>query len=83
IEIGHNEVIVIQNSGFAGDANKLKNKTLELSSFFYLSQLAVQDIFQVAQVRTFANFVLHSTLLELEIQKLQKKSPEKEQLSLF
>ncbi|HMO39038.1 MAG TPA: UvrD-helicase domain-containing protein [Saprospiraceae bacterium] len=83
IEIGHNEVIVIQNSGFAGDANKLKNKTLELSSFFYLSQLAVQDIFQVAQVRTFANFVLHSTLQEVAIRTLAPASGGTEQLELF
>ncbi len=75
--------IIIQNSGFAGDASKFRNKALELGSFFYLSKLAVETIFQVTNVRTFAHFVLQGALLEVEIQKLQKKLPEKEQLSLF
>ena len=76
-------LIIIQNSGFAGDANKFRNKALELGSFFYLSKLAVETIFRATNVRTFAHFVLHGTLVEVEIQQSQKKSLEKEQLSLF
>ncbi len=76
-------LIIIQNSGFQGETKNIYKKALDLGPFFYLSKLAIEEIFQVANVRTFAHFVLHGTLQEVEIQKLQKKSQEKEQLSLF
>lgn len=76
-------LIVIQNSGFAGDGNKLRPKAQELSAFFYLSQLAVQEIFKVANVRTFAHFVLHGTLIEVETKQSQPQPPKREQLELF
>lgn len=76
-------LIIIQNSGFQGETKNLYKKAQDLGSFFYLSKLAMEEIFKVANVRTFAHFVLHGTLLEVEIQKLQKKLPKKDQLSLF
>jgi len=57
--------ILIQSSGFSGDASKLRNKALELGNFFHLSKLAVQDIFKTKNVRTLVHFVLHGTMVEI------------------
>lgn len=59
--------IIIQSSGFSGDINKLRNKALELGNFFYFSKCAVEEIFKTHQVRTLAHFVLHGTMVEMEV----------------
>lgn len=75
--------VIIQSSGFSGDVNKLRNKALELGDFFYFSKCAVEEIFKTSNVRTMAHFVLHGTMLEVEIKIVHQKEKSKEQLSLF
>lgn len=59
-------LVLIQNSGFGGDAKQLERKAGELGSWLHLSKKAVQALFKAERVRTFVHFVLHSAVVEVE-----------------
>lgn len=59
-------LVIIQNSGFTGDAKKLKNKALELTSWLHFSKEALQLIFQKEKVRTMVHFVMDGSLHTVE-----------------
>lgn len=57
-------LVLIQNSSFSGDSSQWKRKVKELDSWFYLSQLALKDLFGQQEVRTFLHFVLGGAVVE-------------------
>lgn len=61
-------LIVIQNSGFEeNDTAKMRQRALQnLGAWCYLSRLALLSHFKKPAVRTFVNFVLSGTLVEVE-----------------
>ncbi len=59
-------LVLIQNSGFAGDAKKIKNKANELIPWLWLSKSALQVIFKKEKVRTFVHFVMDGSLVAVE-----------------
>lgn len=65
-------IVLIQNSGFGGEAKQLDRKATDLAPWLHLSKKAVQALFKVARVRTFVHFVLHSTLIEVETREPEK-----------
>ncbi|MCO6478315.1 MAG: UvrD-helicase domain-containing protein [Phaeodactylibacter sp.] len=62
-------LVVIQNSGFAGDSlTREKQRALQnLGSWCYLSGCAVREIFGREQARTFVHFVMSGNLIEIEV----------------
>ncbi len=66
ILITEEELVLIQNSSFAGDEKQWKIKATELKDWLHLSKTALQDIFQVRKVHTLVHFVLGGGLLEVE-----------------
>ncbi len=67
-------IIIIQNSGFAGDKSKWKNKALELGDWLYLSKTAIQEVFDILEVRTMVHFVLSGSVVEVISKKAKAKS---------
>ncbi|MEM1322895.1 MAG: UvrD-helicase domain-containing protein [Bacteroidota bacterium] len=59
-------IVLIQNSGFAGEAKQWKTKAAELKDWLHLSKLTLQAIFGTQRVRTLVHFILGSTLMEVE-----------------
>ncbi len=63
-------LVIIQNSGFAGEEKKLKNKALgELGDWFFLARQAIEDIFGNQSIRTLVHFVMKGVLIEVETEK--------------
>lgn len=62
------ELILIQNSGFAGtEQSKQKQRALSnLASWSYLSRRAVQQVFKGKSCRVFVHFVMSGSLVELQ-----------------
>lgn len=61
-------MIVIQNSGFSGEPKGWRNKAeKELGDWFFLSKMAVQQIFEEVAVQTICHFVIGGGLLEVEV----------------
>lgn len=60
-------IVIIQNSGFAGESKNWKKKAKELGDWFYLSKKAVQSVFGVIEVRTMVHFVLSGGLVEVVV----------------
>lgn len=60
-------LVIIQNSGFAGDTKKMKNKALELSGWLFLAKSALRNIFQKEKVKTIVHFVLDGSLVTVEV----------------
>lgn len=60
-------LILIQNSGFHGEGRGRQNKAIELAPWLYLTKTALQTIFGQVTVRTFVNFVMSGTLMELTV----------------
>ncbi|MCB0629132.1 MAG: UvrD-helicase domain-containing protein [Saprospiraceae bacterium] len=61
------ELVIIQNSGFSGEGRSRQNKAIELAPWLYLTKTALQVIYAQASVRTFVNFVMSGTLVELTV----------------
>lgn len=59
-------LILIQNSGFAGDEKNWNKKAKDLGNWLQFSKAALQEVFDEPRVRTFVNFVLGSGLIEVE-----------------
>ncbi len=62
-------LVLIQHSGFAGEAARWKNKSLELADWLFLSRLALQELFDESRVQTIVHFVLGGGLIEVETKK--------------
>ncbi len=64
----NNEFIVIQNSNFNGNHKKWKSKTQEVSTWFYLSHLALKHVYPEKKIRFFIHFLLKSGIQEFNIE---------------
>lgn len=58
--------VLIQNSGFGGDQKHWKNKALELSSYLYLSRIALQQLLNNPRMKTYVHLVLQGALIEVD-----------------
>lgn len=58
-------LILFQNSGFAGDQKKWRNKALELGDWFHLSKSALQEVFGQPNIQTFVHFVMNGAVMEV------------------
>ena len=68
-------LVLIQNSGFAGEGKNLNKKAKDLGDWFFLSQESLKEIFQIEEVKTLVHFVMQGKLIEVAIRE--------NQLSLF
>ena len=59
-------LVLIQNSGFAGDSKRWKQKASELGDWLHLSKTAARQMFDIQEVRTMVHFVLSGAVLEVE-----------------
>ncbi len=59
-------LIIIQHSAFNGEQKKWKGKAMELADWFYLSQEALQKIFQKKVIHSYVHFVLAGSMIEIE-----------------
>jgi ATP-dependent exoDNAse (exonuclease V) beta subunit len=60
-------LVLIQNSGFSGEGRGRQNKAIELAPWLYLTKTALQSVYAQASVRTFVNFVMSGTLVEMAV----------------
>lgn len=58
-------LIIFQNSGFAGDQKKWRNKALELGDWFHLSKSALNEIFDRTDIQTYIHFVMSGAIVEV------------------
>lgn len=58
-------LVVFQNSGFAGDQKKWRNKALELADWFYLSKSALREIFGQLEIQSYVHFVMNGAVMEV------------------
>lgn len=58
-------LVIIQNSGFSGEAKRWKMKALELGDWLYLSKKAIREVFDIVEVRTMVHFVLGGAVVEV------------------
>ncbi len=75
--ITDNGILLIQNSGFAGEPKNWKRKAQELGSWFFLSKMALAEAFDTTSIRTFVHFVLGGALVEVDAQVLPE-NPKKQ-----
>jgi ATP-dependent helicase/nuclease subunit A len=59
-------LVLIQNSGFAGDSKRWRSKASELSDWLHLSKTALREIFDAVAVKTMVHFVLSGAVVEVE-----------------
>ncbi len=60
--------VVIQNSNFNGENKKWKNKTGEMGTWFYLTDLALKSIYPDKKIRYFLHFILKAGVQEIKIE---------------
>ncbi len=60
-------IAVIQHSGYAGSQQKIAQKVKELSSWAYFVKATLVQLYDGKRVRVFIHFVLHGSLVELQI----------------
>lgn len=66
-----NGLVLIQNSSFQAKAQKKQvKKARELRAWLHLSKLALQEVFQRQQIRTFVHFVMEASMVELETEQV-------------
>ena len=58
-------LVLIQNSGFAGEQKKQRQKALELADWIFLAKSSLQEIFQTTTIRTYVHFVLTGGVVEV------------------
>lgn len=64
-------IVVFQNSGFAGEQKKWRNKALELGDWFHLSKSALQEAFNTPDIRTYVHFVMNGAVMEVRTEDLR------------
>lgn len=65
--VNDKRVLLVQNSGFAGDAKRYQKHAKEaLGSWSYLSKQALEELFSGRHVEVWAHFVLGGVLMQLE-----------------
>ena len=68
-------LVVIQNSGFAGDLKAAAKHAKErLADWLFLSKLALQQIFEGVKIRTMVHFVLNGAVVELEMRRVSQNA---------
>jgi ATP-dependent exoDNAse (exonuclease V) beta subunit len=74
-------LVLIQHSGFTGDASKWEHKIQkgELADFMFLAKRAIQEIFNEPRIHTVIHFVMGSGMIEVDI----KANKMAEQLKLL
>ncbi|MEM9990266.1 MAG: UvrD-helicase domain-containing protein [Bacteroidota bacterium] len=73
------QIIVVQHSGFTGDAKRYRRHALDvLGAWSFLTKCALQQAFSGKTIEIWVHFVLGGELLEL-----QTKVPEPQQMDLF
>ncbi len=68
-------LVLIQNSGFAGEGNgkQMKNKALALSSWLYLASEGINQVFKENRIRCFINFPMGGGMVEIALNKVAVK----------
>ena len=63
-------LIIIQNSGFAGNSKQWKNKTLLLSSWLYMAAEGIAEAFKESRIRCFINYPMGGGMMEVTLNKV-------------